>query len=405
MIAQLIKLIISVLITFVVLVGIGNVFADYLRINTENARISQLKLPTGFKLSVFAGHLKGQDLTGVRMMTIGPDGHLYATLTKQNQVVMLPDDNRDGVADKVVMVADKGLNAPHGLVFANGQLYVANQDSVVRLEQQNGQWPAAGVTPIIKDLATGWHTLKSLKLGPDGHLYLNVGSSCNVCVEGDATRATMMRYTLAGQPAGHLVTLGRHVSSALWAKGLRNTQGFAWHPVTGDMYATNEGADNRSDIKNGKVNDDLPPEHLNKIEAGQHYGWPYCWGNQFADPNFAGEAGFCKTTQAPQISFVSHSTPIGISFLNMAAVPDDYKKDAIVALHGSWNRKQPSGYALVRVKFNDQYRPISIEDFATGWLQGKRAWGRPVDVIVGTDGAIYVSDDEMGVIYRITYQH
>jgi glucose/arabinose dehydrogenase len=173
------------------------------------------------------------------------------------------------------------------------------------------------------------------------------------------------------------------------------------------MYATNDGADMRSDKKGGKVNDELPPEELNKIEPGANYGWPYCWGNLVSDPNFPGEAGFCATTLAPAITFTSHSTPLGITFLDKAAFPSEYKNDAIVALHGSWNRAQPSGYKLVRVKFEGD-KPVEVVDFVTGWLDKKGnqvgAWGRPVDVIVGPDGALYASDDRAGMIYRIVYQ-
>jgi len=196
---------------------------------------------------------------------------------------------------------------------------------------------------------------------------------------------------------------------------LRNTQGFAWHPQTGAMYATNDGADMRSDKKGGKINDELPPEHLNKIEPGVHYGWPHCWGNRYKDPNFPdpnspGADGFCAKTQPPVITFDSHSTPLGITFLDKTAFPGEYKNDAIVALHGSWNRAEPSGYKLVRVKFKDA-NPAEVVDFATGWLDKRGAqagaqvgaWGRPVDVIVGTDGALYMSDDRAGMIYRITY--
>jgi glucose/arabinose dehydrogenase len=233
-------------------------------------------------------------------------------------------------------------------------------------------------------------------------LYVNVGSSCNVCIESDPQRATILRFTISGKPAGALTTLGRHQQSAVWARGLRNSQGFAWHPQTGVMYATNNGADNRSGTKNGVVNDELPPEHLNKIEAGQHYGWPHCWGNQFEDPNFKATPDFCKTTQAPAVSFRSHTTPIGIAFLDKTNWPAEYQADAIVALHGSWNRKQPAGYQLVRVKFKDG-EPSIVEDFVTGWLMGNQSWGRPVDVIVGADGALYVSDDKAGAIYRIRY--
>ncbi len=407
MMSKLLKFFLSLLITFAVIVSVGNAFATYLKNQQLNEKLTLLKLPSNFKISIFAGSQQ-QNLAGARLMTVGPDGNLYLSLTKQNKVVMLPDENHDGVADSVVLVAEN-LNAPHGLAFVNNQLYIANQDGVVRLERKNEQWPASSVTPIIKNLATGGHTLKSLKLGPDGFLYLNVGSSCNVCIEEDSTRATILRYTIEGKPAGYLQTVGQHAPSAIWAKGLRNSQGFTWHPITNEMFATNEGADNRSELKGGKVNDEIPPEHLNKIEAGKHYGWPHCWGKlangqQFSDPNFVASEGFCSTTQAPAITFQSHSTPIGFTFLDQAKVPEADQKDAIVALHGSWNRAQLSGYQVIRVKFDDAHQPIAVEDFATGWLKNNEVWGRPVDVVVGNDGAIYVSDDKMGVIYRITYQ-
>ncbi len=370
--------------------------------------LSTIKLPPGFSLEVYANARtkNGQYLENARFMLFDADGNLYVSTAKENKVVMISDTNKDGKADYVTVVADH-LNAPQGMVFVGKSLLVANQDGVVKLDKQNGQWPAK-VTPFISDLAMGWHTLKTIKLSPDGYLFVNVGSSCNVCVEGDATRATILRYTTEGKPAGALQTLGRHQQSAIWARGLRNSQGFAWHPKTGAMYATNDGSDMRSKIKGSAVNDELPPEHLNKIEAGKHYGWPYCWGDVktkalVGDPNFPGEAGFCKSAQAPEMTFTSHTTPIGITFLDKTNFPADYKDDAIVALHGSWNRKQPAGYKLVRVKFDANHQAVSVEDFATGWLQDKEAWGRPVDVVVGTDKALYVSDDRTGTIYRISY--
>jgi glucose/arabinose dehydrogenase len=199
-------------------------------------------------------------------------------------------------------------------------LLVANQDGIVKLTKNNLGWSKP--QPFISGLPSGGHSLKTIKLGADNFLYINVGSSCNVCVEDDPMRATMLRYTLAGKPAGALEVLGRHNSLApIWASGLRNSQGFAWHAKTGQMFATNNGADMRSSTKNGPVNDELPPEHFNQIEAGKHYGWPYCWGKientqqQVQDPNFLGPEHFCKTTTPPAITFTSHSTPIGVTFL------------------------------------------------------------------------------------------
>ena len=369
--------------------------------------VSRIKVPTGFNVEIFADAetKHGEYLAGARFMSFDANDNLYVSSAKGNKVLKLPDNNKDGMADEVILVSDQ-LNAPQGLAFVQDSLLIANQDGVVKLKKEtgnvsNGGW-STKATPFIDDLPSGGHTLKNIKLGPDGYLYLNVGSSCNVCMEMEPTRATILRYTADGKPAGALLTLGRHQQSAVWARGLRNSQGFAWHPKTGEMYATNEGADMRSDIKGGAVNDELPPEHLNKIETGQNYGWPHCWGNQVEDPNFVGETGFCKTTRAPEITFTSHSTPIGITFLDKTNWPRAYQQDAIVALHGSWNRKQPSGYKLVRVKFKDN-QAIKVEDFVTGWLTGGEAWGRPVDVTVGTDGVLYVSDDLAGRIYRITY--
>lgn len=361
---------------------------------------ASLTLPAGFKVQVFADLVAAGYSESARFMAFGPDGNLYLAMSNDGKVVMLPDANRDGLADKVVLVADK-LNAPNAVTFVNGVLYVSNQDGIVKLERK-GEWPAVSIQPVVKGLPTGGHTLKTVRLGPDGYLYLNVGSSCNVCVETDPLRATMLRYTPDGVAAGALTTVGKHAPTPVWATGLRNAQGFAWHPVTGAMYATNNGADMRSGIKGGKVNDELPPEHLNQIMPGEQYGWPYCWGNRFADPNFSGPSGFCEAMQAPALTFTSHATPLGITFLDRAAFPTGYQHDAIVALHGSWNRDTLSGYKVVRVKF-EQDKPVASEDFITGWLSGRSAWGRPVDVQVGPDGALYISDDRAGLIYRVSY--
>ena len=354
-----------------------------------------LTLPAGFEITIFA-----KLDNAPRMMAFDKNGNLFVSSAQNNQVIMLPDANRDGLAEAAVLVADK-LNAPNGLAFVGDDLLVANQDGVVKLTKNSNKW---SVQPFISGLFSGGHTLKTIKIGSDKHLYLNQGSSCNVCVETEPMRATILRYTLEGKPAGSQMQESLNASSPIWAKGLRNSQGFAWHPKTGSMFATNNGSDMRSSTKNGKINDALPPEHFNKIEAGKHYGWPHCWGEQVVDPNFAGADNFCKTTTPPAITFTSHSTPIGVTFLDKTNFPAEYKNDAIVALHGSWNRAQLSGYKLVRVKFNGD-NPAEVVDFATGWLKNNQASGRPVDVIAGPDGALYVSDDGANVIYRISYKN
>jgi len=376
---------------------------------TEPPTTLNLNLPAGFQVSIFAKLNGGgsEYFTGPRMLAFDKSGNLFVSTGRSNQVVMLPKANKDGLSGAPVLVS-KELNAPNGLAFIDDDLLVANQDSVVKLTRSNDKWSAP--EPFISGLPSGGHMLKTIKMGPDNFLYINVGSSCNVCVEDDPTRATILRYSLEGKPAGGLEVVGRHALAPIWANGLRNSQGFAWHPKTHSMFATNDGADMRSDKKNGKVNDEVPPEHLNKIEPGKHYGWPHCWGNtnnlkpMFEDPNFKGSENFCKTTTPPAITFTSHSTPIGITFLDKTNFPPEYKNDAIVALHGSWNREKLSGYKLVRVKFNGE-TPVEVVDFATGWLNNNEAWGRPVDVITGPDGALYVSDDRAGYIYRISYKN
>ena len=356
-----------------------------------------LQLPTGFKANVFAklSPAGGDYFRGPRFMAFSPQGDLYLTLGFDNKVVILPDRNHDGVADEVATVAEH-LNAPQGLAFVGDRLLVANQDGVVEVRKN-------GVQAFIGKLPDGGHTLKSLKLAPDGFLYLSVGSSCNVCDEFNPLRATLLRYSTDGKPAGALTTLGRHSPNPIWATGLRNAQGFAWHPVTGEMYASNAGADMRADKKGGNALDDLPPEHLNIIKAGANYGWPYCWGNGVNDPNFAADAKFCEKMQNPAITLPAHSTPIGLTFLDKTNFPLEYQSDMLVALHGSWNRQQPTGYKIVRVHFA-QNKPVAVSDFMTGWLSASGAWGRPVDVAVSPDGAVYVSDDRAGMIYRVIYQ-
>lgn len=363
-----------------------------------------LSLPAGFEINVFAKNIKDP-----RMMAFNKNGALFVSSSSSGSVFMLPDANKDGISEAPVLISNQ-LNAPNGLLFLGDDLLVANQNGVVKLTQNpvdaSSQWSAPKA--FISNLPYGHHTVKTIKIGPDNHLYINVGSSCNVCVEDDPLRATILRYSLDGKPAGSLVTVGRHAANPTWAKGLRNSQGFAWHPKTNAMYATNNGADMRSNTKNGKVNDDIPPEHINQIEPGQHYGWPHCWADPknlktlVEDANFVGRDNFCKSATPPAITLISHSTPIGITFLDKTNWPAEYKTDAIVALHGSWNRDQLSGYKLVRIKFKEN-KPVEVIDFATGWLANNQAWGRPVDVVTGPDGALYVSDDRAGYIYRITY--
>ncbi len=358
-----------------------------------------LQVPPGFEISIYA-KLPGSKngfATGPRMMALGPSGELYVTTGRYDSIYKIIDHDQDGSSDNQEVWLNN-LNIPHGIDYFEDYLYIANQDEIIKISIKN---PKKKIT-LVKNLATGHHSTKNIKIGPDEHLYINLGSTCNVCIEEDPTRATIERYTLNGKSAGSIKTVGRHKPIATWARGLRNSQGFDWHPVTQEMYATNNGSDMRSNLKNGPIDDELPPEHLNIINPGKHYGWPYCWGNKVPDPNFDQPQGFCKKSTPPSITFRAHSTPIGITFLNKTNFPTKYKSDAIIALHGSWNRKNPTGYKLVRVKFKNN-KPSSVEDFVTGWLTGKTAWGRPTGIIQRPNGGLFISDDRSGYIYNLSY--
>jgi glucose/arabinose dehydrogenase len=360
-----------------------------------------LSVPPGFSIEIYAKleSCESCRVTGPRMLTVDDEGNLYVAMGKLNKVLRI-NSSHEKNNNKFIETWIDDLNIPNGITYHDGYIYIANEDSVIKVSKKNPY----NKQKIIQNLATGWHTAKSIKVGPDNHLYINIGSSCNVCIESDSSRATIQRYTLDGKPEGAIKTYGRHKPDATWARGLRNSQGFDWHPITKKMYATNNGADMRSSKKNGSINDELPPEHFNEILPGEHYGWPYCWGNQFSDPNFEGPQNFCKTTKGPDIMFTSHSTPIGVTFLDKTNFPNKMKNDAVVALHGSWNRKEFSGYKLVLVEFNGNHKPIGYKNFITGWLNNGSAWGRPVDVIQSHDGGLFVSDDRSGYIYKITFE-
>lgn len=388
---QLWPMLILAVLALTAMVSLHKATAEPLNIDSA---LAQLQLPSDLRIERYA------DLRAYgapRMLALDRQGRLLVSLTDSGRVIRL---HSDGTVELIA----QGLNAPHGLALLGDDLLIAEQTGVLKLPKRGDGWGAP--QPFINSLPSGGHALKTVKVSPDGFVYVNVGSSCNVCIEEHPLRASLLRFTPEGRPAGALLTLGRHAQSPLWANGLRNSQGMAWHPVTGALFATNNGSDNRSAQKNGEVNDDLPPEHLNLIEGGKHYGWPYCWGDPanpgqlFQDPNLPAEAGICARSQAPAALLPAHSTPLGLTFLQHSHLPAALQNDLVVALHGSWNRAQPSGYALYRVIFRN-HQPAEVVPFVTGWLQQGRPWGRPVDVIVGADGWLYVTDDLTGWIYRI----
>lgn len=337
----------------------------------------ELKAIPGVRVSVFAS-----GMAGARFMAEDANGVLFLSVPSDGTVLALPDRDKDGVADETIVFA-RGLKRPHGLEFRNGELLVAEAARVVALRDDDGDLKADSKKIITEDVPSGGgHWTRTVVIGPDKAIYVAAGSSCNACVEEDRRRAAVLRY--AGGKA------------EVFASGLRNTVGLEFHPKTGKLW----GVDNGRDM----LGDDLPPEELNLIEEGRDYGWPYCYGKRVPDPEL-GSKGRCAGTVPPEVEMQAHSAPLGVAFGYGLDFPKMVRKSLLVAFHGSWNRSVPTGYKVVAIPFNDKGLPAGKPfDVITGWLEGREAWGRPVDVLAGRDGAMYVSDDHAGAVYRVTYE-
>ncbi len=337
-----------------------------------------VRLPTGFGISVFA-----EGLSGPRMMAVGPEGHVYVAERGLGRVVRLPDRDEDGVADAIEIVADR-LNAPSSIDFyEDGSLYVAETTRILRLHDQNGDGFFEERDVIIEGLPDGGHTTRTLLFSPTFEfLYVSIGSSCNVCIEADERRATVMRY----RPDGS--------EGVIYAEGLRNAVGLAFRPGTTELWVTNNGRD--------WLGDDQPPETIYLVEEGMDAGWPRCHSGRIVDPDY-GEPGDCAEIEDPMTEMQAHSAPLGLAFYSGEQFPMGYWGDMFVAFHGSWNRTTPTGYKVVRVPMDDA-QPGPVSDFAAGWLrEDGSVWGRPVDVLTGPDGSLLISDDGEGFIYRVFY--
>jgi glucose/arabinose dehydrogenase len=344
----------------------------------------QLNLPPGFSASLFAS-----GVTSARFMALAPGGTLLVTSQGDGKVFALPDRNADGVADEVQVWAD-GLRQPHGIAVHDGYLYVGETNRIVRFKLGPSDTRDGGPEAVIPELPSGGgHSTRTVGFGPDGRLFVAVGSSCNVCNESDDRRAAISVYNPDG-------SAGR-----VFMRGLRNAVGFVWRPGANDMWATTNGRD--------QLGDDVPLETVYQVRDGGNAGWPNCHAGPngiILDPQF-GTQGQCATVDAPAAAFQAHTAPLGLRFYDGASFPEAVRGDLFVALHGSWNRSVPAGYKIIRILF-DGDTVGQAEDFATGWManEGDRGsvWGRPVDVLVAPDGALLISDDSAGAIYRITYR-
>jgi glucose/arabinose dehydrogenase len=342
--------------------------------------LDKIKLPTGFSIAVYA------EVENARQLALSPSGVVYVSNKDKDKVYALKDTDGDFKADKKWVVASD-LNQPNGVAFHNGDLYIAEISLITKLpgiESKLDNPPAPVV--INKDYPTethhGW---KYIAFGPDGKLYVPVGAPCNICESKDEIFASITRINPDGS--------GREV----FARGVRNSVGFTWHPQTKEMWFTDNGRD--------MLGDDTPSCELNVApKAGLHFGYPYCHEGSVKDPQF-GNKRPCSEFVQPADKLGPHVAPLGLKFYTGSMFPSSYKDQIFVAEHGSWNRSKKSGYNVSLVKLADN-KVSGHEVFASGWLDdaAQKAWGRPVDVLVLPDGSMLVSDDQANVVYRISYK-
>ncbi|HEX6227609.1 MAG TPA: sorbosone dehydrogenase family protein [Chryseolinea sp.] len=350
---------------------------------TEYAKtlpLDKIKLPAGFSIDVYA------EVENARSMALSPSGVLYVGNKDKDKVYAVKDTDGDFKADKKWVLAT-GLNMPNGVAFKDGDLYIAEVSRISKIpgvESKLANPPAP--TTVKDDYPTethhGW---KYIAFGPDGKLYVPVGAPCNICESKDEVFASITRINPDGS--------GREI----FAKGVRNSVGFTWHPDTKELWFTDNGRD--------MLGDDIPNCELNYApKAGMHFGYPYCHEGSVKDPEF-GSKRPCSDFSGPADKLGPHVAPLGLKFYTGSLFPAQYKNQLFVALHGSWNRSKKSGYNVSLVKVADN-KVSGHEVFASGWLDeaAQKAWGRPVDVLVLADGSMLVSDDQANVIYRISYK-
>lgn len=359
------------------------------QVETSNADTSKLykkyhldkiKLPPGFSINVYA------EVPNARSITLSPSGILYVGNRSEDNVYAVVDENKDGKADKVYTIA-KGLNTPNGVAFKNGDLYIATISEILKLEKiesrlSNPPAPVKVYDKFPKDKHHGW---KFIAFGPDGKLYVPVGAPCNICEKTDPVYSSITRLNDDGS------------GFEVYAHGIRNSVGFAWHPHTKALWFTENGRD--------MMGDDIPGDELNTApKAGMHFGFPYCHQGNTLDPEF-GKGKKCEDYTPPVQVLDAHVAALGMRFYTGNVFPAEYKQQIFIAEHGSWNRSEPIGYRISLVKLDSTGNSLGRTDFATGWLQADgKVLGRPVDVEMMPDGSMLVSDDYSGAIYRISYK-
>lgn len=346
-------------------------------------RIQALQVPAGFQIRPLA-----EGLQNPRIIAVAPDGKIYVSRRDQGDVLLLEDQNEDGTLDAEPRTVFTRPGA-HGLAIANGMLYVATVNDVYRAPiQPDGT--LGKEERIINDLPDGGqHPNRTLAFGPDGMLYISVGSSCNACNETNPEHATLLRASPDGK------------TRSIFASGLRNTIGFAWDPATGELWGMDHGID--------YLGNEQQPEELNRIAKGKQYGWPHIWGKggenpQSTPPGQISKKQWAAMSEPMVLGYTAHAAPMQLAFYSGGQFPREYRGDAFVTMRGSWNRKPASGYEVVRIRFQDG-SPADIEPFVSGFLvdNGQAHIARPVGLAMTKGGALLVGDDANGVIYRVSY--
>ncbi len=350
----------------------------------DHLHLEKITLPEGFTIEVYA-----DSVPNARQMALSPSGILYVGSRQSGTVHAVVDSDGDMHAEELFLIAEE-LELPTGLAYRDGSLYVAAVSQILRYDDIDAQIqdPPEPVV-VVDDLPTerhhGW---KFIAFGPDGKLYVPVGAPCNVCEEPDPF-ATVLRMNADGS------------EREVYARGIRNSVGFDWHPVTGELWITDNGSDNIS--ADPAITDNLPSCELNHApEPGLHFGYPYYHQGDTPDPEF-GEGRSADEFTLPAILLGPHVAPLGIDFYTGGMFPAEYQNQAFIAEHGSWNRREKIGYRIKLVHFDEAGMATGQEVFAEGWLDGQEDWGRPVDVETLPDGSILISDDKANVIYRVTY--
>jgi glucose/arabinose dehydrogenase len=331
-----------------------------------------LRLPPGFSISTLA-----TGLAHPRFMLFDPAGNLLVADMGGGIYRFTPNDLPSSAPPPPLI---SGLDAPSNVAFHEGYLYVGETGAVSRYTYDPASGALGGREVVVGDLPRGGHSTRTVAFGPEGEMYVSIGSSCNICDERDGRRAGISRYAADGS------------GGQVFASGLRNAVGLAIQPGSGLLWATVNERDNQGN--------EIPPDLVTIVRGGENFGWPTCQP-PYAVPQDPGSA--CSGITPPTIGIQAHSAPLGLAFYTGQAFPPDYAGDLFVAQHGSWNRTPPAQPKLLRVHF-DAGVPTSVQDFATGWqdASGNR-WGRPVGLAVAPDGSLVVSDDDSGRLYRIGY--